>query len=49
MQCTVATGSDGVIYIQSFTKIGRGVEAILSFCLVMLQCCKVGIRVGRDI
>jgi hypothetical protein len=39
--------SGGMIYIQSFMKIGTGVEAILRFCLRNLRGCNVGITDGR--
>jgi uncharacterized protein YraI len=34
-------------YIPSFIKIGRGVQAILRFCLRNLRTCNVGITDGR--
>jgi hypothetical protein len=46
---TVEIGSGGVIHIQSFTKIGTGVQAILKFCLRNLRGCNVGITEGRDL
>jgi hypothetical protein len=42
-------GSDGMIYIQRFMKIGTDVQAILGFCLSNLKGCKVGITDGRDL
>jgi hypothetical protein len=39
----------GVIYIQSFMNIGKGVQAILRFCLSNLRGCNVGIIDGRDL
>jgi hypothetical protein len=46
MKYTVEMGSGGFIYIKSFMKIGRGVQAILRFCLSNLTYCNVGITNG---
>jgi hypothetical protein len=35
--------SCGVIYLQSFRKIGRGIQAVLKFCLRNLRGYNVGI------
>jgi hypothetical protein len=40
--------SCGMIYAPSFLKIGRGVQAILRFCLRNLRGCDVGISDGND-
>jgi hypothetical protein len=42
-------GSDGVIYIPSFIKIGAGVEGILTFYFRNLKGCNVGIPDGWDL
>jgi hypothetical protein len=41
--------SYGMIYIQSFIKIGTGVQAILRFCLINFRGCNAGITDGRDL
>jgi hypothetical protein len=38
-----------MIYLQSFVKVGTGVQAILRFCLRNLRGCDVGITDGRDL
>jgi hypothetical protein len=43
MKCAVEMGSGGMIYLPSFMKIGKGVQAILRFCLSNLKGCNVGI------
>jgi uncharacterized protein YraI len=49
MKCTVEMVSCGVIYAPSFMKIGRGVEATVSFCLKNLRGCNVGITDASDL
>jgi hypothetical protein len=49
MKCAIEMGSDGMIYIQCFVKIGTGVQEILRFCLSNLNGCNVGITDGRDL
>jgi hypothetical protein len=44
----VEVASCGMVYAPSFMKIGRGVQAILRFCLRSLRGCDVGISDGRD-
>jgi hypothetical protein len=41
--------SCGMICIQSFMKIGTGVQAILMFCFRNLIGCNVGFTEGRDL
>jgi hypothetical protein len=41
--------SGGMIHIQSFMKIGTGVQVILEFCLINLKFCNVGITDWRDL
>jgi hypothetical protein len=41
--------SGGMIYIINFMKIGRGVQAILRFCLRNLRGFNVFIIGGRDL
>jgi hypothetical protein len=43
MKCVVEIGLGGMIYIQSFMKIGAGVQAILRCCFSNLKRCNVGI------
>jgi hypothetical protein len=45
----VEMASCGMIYVSSFMKIGRGVQAILRFCLRNLRDCNVGTTDGRDL
>jgi hypothetical protein len=49
MKCAVEIASCGMIYIPSFMKIGKGIQAILRFCLRNLIGCNVGITDGRDL
>jgi hypothetical protein len=42
-------GSDGMIYMPSFMKIGIDVEGILRFSFSNLKYCNVGITDGRDL
>jgi hypothetical protein len=49
MKYIVAMSSGGVIYIPSLMKTGRGIQAILRFCLSNLRGCNVGITNGRGI
>jgi hypothetical protein len=39
----------GIIYLSSFMKIGKGVQAILRFYLRNLKGCNVGITDGRNL
>jgi hypothetical protein len=39
----------GVIYLPSFMKIGKGVQAILRFYFRNLRGCTAGIIDGRDL
>jgi hypothetical protein len=41
--------SGGIINVRSFMKIGRGIQAILRFCLNNLRGYNVGITDGRDL
>jgi hypothetical protein len=45
----VEMASCGKIYLPSFMKICKGVQAILRFCLSNLDDCNVGITDGRDL
>jgi hypothetical protein len=49
MMYAVEMASGGMIYIRSFMKTGKGVQAILWFCLSNLKRCNVGITDGRDL
>jgi uncharacterized protein YraI len=49
MNYIVEMTSGDMIYIPSFMKISRGVQAILRFCLNTLRGCSVGITDGRDL
>jgi hypothetical protein len=49
MEHTVEMASGGMIYIPSFMNTGRGVEAILRFCLRDCRGCNVGISDGKDL
>jgi hypothetical protein len=49
MKYVVAIASCGMIYIQSFMKIGTGVQTVLKFCLRNLRGCNVGIPDWNDL
>jgi uncharacterized protein YraI len=49
MKCAVDMGSGGMIYLPSFTKIGKGVQTVLRFCLSNLKGCIIGTTGGRDL
>jgi hypothetical protein len=49
MKYTVEMCPEGTIYIQSFMKIGTGIQAILKFCLSNLNVRTVAITHGRDL
>jgi hypothetical protein len=51
MRHTVEMASDGMIYIPSFMKIGKGVQAILKFLSFLrnLGGCNIGIIDGWDL
>jgi hypothetical protein len=49
MKYTVEMASCGMMWIPSFTKIGRGIQAILRVCSRNLRSCNVGIIDGRDL
>jgi uncharacterized protein YraI len=49
MMYAVDMASCGIIYAPSFMKIGRGVQAILRFCLNNLRGCDVGVTDGRNL
>jgi hypothetical protein len=49
MKYAIETVSRGIIYLRSFSKIVRGVQAILRPCLRNLRGCNVGITDGRDL
>jgi hypothetical protein len=49
MKYAVEMASCGMIYKQSFIKIGTRIQAMLRFCLSNFKCCKVGITDGRDL
>jgi hypothetical protein len=45
----VEMASCGMAYILSFMRTGRGIEAILRYCLINLRGCNVGVTEGRDL
>jgi hypothetical protein len=49
MKCAVEIGSGVMIYIQSFMKIGTGIQAILRFYLSNVKGCNVRVTDGRDL
>jgi hypothetical protein len=49
MKHTNETNFGGMIYMQSFMKIGKDVQEILRFCLRNLNGYNVGITNGRDL
>jgi hypothetical protein len=49
MKCVTEIGSDGMIYVPSFMKIGAGIQPILRFCLSNLRSCNVGMTEVRDL
>jgi hypothetical protein len=49
MLYAVEVASRGMIYLPCFIETGRGVQAILRFCLKNLRGCDVGITDGRDL
>jgi uncharacterized protein YraI len=49
MKCTFEMASGGTICIPSFMKIGRGVQAVLRFCLRNFRGCNAGITDGKDL
>jgi hypothetical protein len=49
MKCAVDMGSGGTIYMQSFIKIGKGVQGILRFCLSNFKDSNTGIADGKDL
>jgi hypothetical protein len=49
MKCTVEMGSGDMIYIQSFLKIARGIQAIVIFCHMNLKCYNIGIADKRNL
>jgi hypothetical protein len=49
MNYVVEIASCGTIYLISFIKIGKGVQAILRFGLSNFKGCNVGITDGRDL
>jgi hypothetical protein len=48
MKCAVEMGSDAMIYLPGFRKIGTGVQGILRFFFRNLNGCNVGLRNSRD-
>jgi hypothetical protein len=48
MMYAVEMGSDAMIYVPSFIKIGTGVKQILKFCLRNLRSRNVCITDGKD-
>jgi hypothetical protein len=42
-------GSGSIIYVLSFIKIDKGIQAILQFCLRNLNDCNAGITDGRNL
>jgi hypothetical protein len=49
MKHTVEMATDGMIHIQSFMKIGTGIQATVRFCFRNLKDCNVGITAMRDL
>jgi hypothetical protein len=49
MKYVTEISSYGMIYLISFMKIGRGVQAILRFCLRNLRGCYVDITEGKEL
>jgi hypothetical protein len=49
MMLVIEMASCGVIYLQSFKKIGTGVEEIVKFCFSSLSGFNVGTTDGRDL
>jgi hypothetical protein len=49
MRYTVQMASDGMIYIPSFMKISRGIQAILRVCPRNLNACNFGITDGNEL
>jgi hypothetical protein len=49
MMYAVEMASCGMIYLPSFMKTAKGVQAILRFCLSNLTGCNVGITNGRNL
>jgi hypothetical protein len=47
MMCTFEMISCGMIFLQCFPKISKGVEGILRFCLSSLRGCIAGITDGN--
>jgi hypothetical protein len=49
MKWTKEMGSGDMIYVQSFVKIGEGIQAILRFRLSNLNDCNIRITYGRGL
>jgi hypothetical protein len=49
IKCTVETDCGGMIYIQSFMKVGVGHQTILRFCLSSLKGFNVDITDDGDL
>jgi hypothetical protein len=49
INCAVEMGLGGIIYMQSFMKIGTYVQAILRGCLRNPRGCNVGVTDERDL
>jgi hypothetical protein len=49
MKWSVEMGSDGMIHIPSFIKIGISVEGILRHCPSNLKGCNVSVTEGRHL
>jgi uncharacterized protein YraI len=39
----------GTIFLPSFMKIGKGVQAMLRFCISNLNCCNVSVTVEKEL
>jgi hypothetical protein len=49
MKYTAEIASNSAIYIPSFMKTDKGIEAVLRFYFSNLRCCNVGITDGSDL